>query len=360
MASLRTKLKRAESFLRPSQVGYLILFVTNRCNFRCDFCFYYDEIEKGEKADELSLDEIGKLAAGIGPLLQLSLTGGEPFLRSDFTELTSIMLDHTQALRVTVPTNASLTDKMVAYLEELLPRYPDTSFRLAFSIEGIGDEHDRLRSMPGSYQKVQESYAAISPLRQRFDNFALECNSVFSAGSETTLIPTIKHLAKEFRFDSISVTYARGNIKDPELQKISKQRYRETNDFIMGLDKRRKKGLIYPVVRGIAEVTRDIMMRTEFDGEFVTPCMGGKKLIVVSETGDVLPCEILGKTMGNLRDFDFALYDLLAEPANRDLLKWIEESECKCSFECALAANVAWHPSLYPRVLAATLRNIGK
>ena len=48
----------AKSFLDPRQVGYLIFYVTNRCNFRCKFCFYYAEIEKGRKPNELTLDEI--------------------------------------------------------------------------------------------------------------------------------------------------------------------------------------------------------------------------------------------------------------------------------------------------------------
>ncbi len=94
MLSLINKARRLESLVRPSQPGYVIFFVTNRCNFRCEFCFYYDEIEKGQKPDELSLDEIRRFAPTIGPLMQLSLTGGEPFLRKDFTEVTKILLDH--------------------------------------------------------------------------------------------------------------------------------------------------------------------------------------------------------------------------------------------------------------------------
>jgi len=74
----------------------------------------------------------------------------------------------------------------------------------------------------------------------------------------------------------------------------------------------------------------------------------------------VLPCEVLGKSMGNLRDYDFHLPSLLAAPKNKELLKWIKDSKCKCSFECAIAANVAWHPSLYPRILLSTIRNIIK
>jgi MoaA/NifB/PqqE/SkfB family radical SAM enzyme len=360
MVSLINKARRLESLVRPSQPGYVIFFVTNRCNFRCEFCFYYDEIEKGKKADELSLDEIRRIAPSIGPLMQLSLTGGEPFLRKDFAEVTSVLLDHTHAVRVTIPTNASLTDRIVAYLENLLPRYPDTFFRISFSIEGIGEKHDTLRSMAGSYKKIQESYAAISPLRDRFKNFSLESNSVFSADSENTLIDTIRHLSEEFNFDNISVTYARGKIKNPELQKVTQQRYREVNEFIEGLDKNKKKGIIIPLVRGVVEVSRDILMRTEFDDEFVTPCVAGKKLIVISETGDIQPCEILGKSVGNLRDYDYHLPSLLADTKSQDLLNWIEDTKCKCTFECAIAANVVWSPSLYPKILASSLRNIGK
>jgi MoaA/NifB/PqqE/SkfB family radical SAM enzyme len=360
MVSLIDKVRRLESLVRPSRPGYVIFFVTNRCNFRCNFCFYFDEIEKGQKADELSLDEIRRIAPGIGPLMQLSLTGGEPFLRKDFTEVTKVLLDHTHPVRVTIPTNGSLTSKTVAFLEEILPLYPDTFFRISFSIEGIGEEHDKLRSMPGSYKKVQESYAAISPFRERFDNFSLECNSVFSADSETTLINTIEHLSNEFSFDNMSVTYARGKIKDPELQKVTQERYREVNAFLESLEKKKKKGIVFPVVRGVSDVAHDILMRTEFDDEFVTPCLAGKKLLVISETGEVRPCEILSQTMGNLRDYGYDLGTLLGEPKQNELLNWIKDTKCKCTFECAIAANVAWHPTMYPKVLAASLRNIGK
>jgi len=87
-------LESLRSFLDPRQVGYLIFYVTNRCNFRCEFCFYYAEIEKGRKPNELSLDEIDQLTRKLGPLLQLSLTGGEPFLRKDLDEITHMFVEN--------------------------------------------------------------------------------------------------------------------------------------------------------------------------------------------------------------------------------------------------------------------------
>ena len=80
--------KNINAAFNPNQIGYVIFYLTNRCNFRCEFCFYYAEIEKGRKPEELTLPEIDQISKSVGSLLQLSMTGGEPFLRADFEEVT--------------------------------------------------------------------------------------------------------------------------------------------------------------------------------------------------------------------------------------------------------------------------------
>jgi radical SAM protein with 4Fe4S-binding SPASM domain len=364
LISIGKKIERsvglARAYLDPHQVGYLIFYVTNRCNFRCNFCFYSAEIEKGLKPEELTVDEILKMAEKIGPLLQLSLTGGEPFVRQEFPKITRILLDHTGARYVTIPTNASVTDRTVNYLNELLPAYPDTYFRLAFSIEGIEGEHDAIRSMPGSFQKIRETYKAIEPFRQRFGNLVVDSNSVYTARSENSLLETLKYLDKEFEFDNMSVTFARGDVPDPELKKVSQGHYIEINNFLESVKRRKEKRMFYPIWRGVRDVSRQNLMRTVFDDEFVTPCVAGRKLVIVSETGDVYPCEILGKKMGNLRDFDFDLHAALRTHESKELVKWIVDTKCKCSFECALAANVVWNASAYPKLVVSAIKNIGR
>jgi len=356
----RKTIKNSYSIINPNQVSYLIFYVTNRCNFRCNFCFYSAEIEKGLKPDEMSVDEIRRFAPTIGPLVQLSMTGGETFIRKEFSEIAGILIDATDARWVTIPTNASLTNKMVKFLEEILPRFPDTYFRLTFSIEGIGEDHDKLRSMPGSFKKIQKSYNIISPLRSKYSNLVLDCNSVFTASSETYLLSALKTINKDFKFDNMSVTYARGVIKDESLKNVSKKRYILINQFLENREKSKEKRLLYPLWRGVNSVSRDNLMRTVFDDEFVTSCVAGRKLLVVSETGEVQPCEILGKSLGNLRDHDWNLNRLLKQNSVNKLQKWIKETKCKCSFECALAANVVWKPKNYPKVLSSSIKNIGK
>jgi radical SAM protein with 4Fe4S-binding SPASM domain len=350
----------ARAYLHPRQVGYLIFYVTNRCNFRCNFCFYSAEIEKGLKPDEMTVDEIRRMAKKLGPLLQLSLTGGEPFIRNEFAAITRILLDHTGARYVTIPTNASMTERTVRFLEELLPAYPRTYFRIAISIEGIESEHDEIRSMPGSFGKIRATYQAIEPFRRQYGNLVIDSNSVYTARSENTLLATLKHLDREFQFDNISVTFARGEVADPELKKVSQHNYLRINEFLESVKRRREARLLYPLWRGVRDVSRQHLIRTVFYDEFVTPCVAGRKLAIVSETGDVYPCEILNRKMGNLRDFEYDLHAVLRTQESRQLVKWIKDSKCKCSFECALAANVVWNASTYPKLAVAALKNIGR
>jgi radical SAM protein with 4Fe4S-binding SPASM domain len=343
-----------------SQPGFLIFYVTNRCNFRCNFCFYGEEIEKGQKSDELTLEEIEKIAKTTGPLLQLSLTGGEPFLRKNLSEIVDVFIRHTDPWFVTIPTNASMPDRMAEFLEQVLPAHPETAFRITFSIEGIGKEHDDIRSMPGSFDNIVESHKVLSGIRARYSNLVMDANSVFTARSENTLKETLRHLDEKFAFDNLSITYARGNISDESLKQTSREKYEDINRFLESIQRSKESRFLYPVWRGVRDISRRNLIRTVFDDEFVNPCVAGRKIIVIGETGDVLPCEILGRSMGNVRDFDYDLKRLLASAENNELRKWIVESKCKCSFECALAANVAWNVAAYPQLLVSALKNIGR
>lgn len=350
----------ARSFFNRDQVSYLILYVTNRCNFRCNFCFYHAEVEKGRKVNELTLEEIKKISENLGPIIQLSITGGEPFLRDDLDEITDFFIKNNFVKYITIPTNASLTSRIVDYLEKVLPAYPDTYFRIPLSIDGIGEEHDKNRSFPGSYKRITESYAAISPLRNKYRNLVFDSNTVFTSNSQDTILETIRTIYRDFDFDNISVTYVRGDIKDEELKKMFFAKYLELNDYLENLIREKEDRLFYPVWRAVRDISREYLIRTVMDNKFITPCTAGRKLLIISETGNVYPCEILNRGMGNVRDYDFNIKRILSQPENMKLLRWIKDSKCKCTFECALAANVLWGKFSYIRLLKSAIKNIGK
>ena len=79
--------RQATSFKRLMTPGaqmpvYLLMFVTNRCNARCEHCFYWSELNTKVK-QELTVNEFDSLARSLGPMLQVTFTGGSPELRKD-------------------------------------------------------------------------------------------------------------------------------------------------------------------------------------------------------------------------------------------------------------------------------------
>jgi radical SAM protein with 4Fe4S-binding SPASM domain len=354
-------LKVVNAYANPNKIGYVIFYVTNMCNFRCNFCFYSEEIQKGLKKNLLTLDEINTFSKSLNGLLQLSLTGGEPFLRKDFDQITDIFITNTSVKFITIPTNASLQERMVRYLEYILPKFKDTFIRLTFSVDGIGKDHDENRSMPGSFQKIKEAYEAIGPLRKKYENLVLDTNTVFTSKTEKNFTEIIDYLEKNFDFDNHSITYARGNIPDEAMKTNSKTLYVKAINHLKNIERKKEKRFLYPLYRGVRDTSWENLIATVFDDKFVTPCVAGKKLIVVSEEGEVFPCEILGKDkmFGNLRDYDLQIYKLLKNYKSKDVTKWIKDTKCKCSFECALSANVTWNFSQYPKLIKNSIRNIG-
>ena len=67
-------------------IAYLRLSLTDRCNFRCEYCSPADYEEGGKL---LGREEIRRLAAAFGKLgiRRIRLTGGEPTLRKDVVEI---------------------------------------------------------------------------------------------------------------------------------------------------------------------------------------------------------------------------------------------------------------------------------
>jgi MoaA/NifB/PqqE/SkfB family radical SAM enzyme len=344
------------SIADPRQVGYLILYVTNRCNFRCNFCFYHQEIAAGRKPDELTLDEHRQIARKVGPLTQLSMTGGEPFVRKEFVEISQAYLEHTRPRYVTIPTNAWFTDRIVEYLERVVPAFPQSNFRLVLSVEDLDEEHDAIRDAAGSFERIVATHDAVSPLRERFDNLVLDANTVLTSRTESRVVDTLRELDRRFTFDNLSVTHARGKLADPALRAESRRVYRDVRAYLDQRHDPDEGRFLSSVWRAIDEVTYDHFERTVFDDEYVTPCVAGRKLVIVSETGEVHPCEILDRPLGNLRDHGFDLARVLSGPVARETVDWIRETQCRCGFECALAANAVWSPRSYPAVARAAVR----
>jgi cyclic pyranopterin phosphate synthase len=94
-------------------IGDLRLSVTDRCNFRCQYCMPAEGLPWLERAEILSFEEIERLVRVLGAMgvHDVRLTGGEPLVRRDFPRLASMLAAVDEVHDLSVTTNGYLLER---------------------------------------------------------------------------------------------------------------------------------------------------------------------------------------------------------------------------------------------------------
>lgn len=148
---------------------YIVLELTRRCNLRCKMCQYIDFLENTpvwqQREGELTTEEWRAVIDQIPRFSLVSFTGGELFVRRDFTELLRLACART---RVHFITNATMiSDEVAGEIVMLAPRH--MGFRgvnvICVSIEGPAETHDRIRRMRGGFERTIRGLRAMRAAR---------------------------------------------------------------------------------------------------------------------------------------------------------------------------------------------------
>lgn len=194
-----------EEELRLSE---LIVTVTNRCNHTCGFCYYHDHLNKA--ADELTIDEYRQVAATLGKLNILWISGGEPFLRKNLPEICRVFVEANQVDHVFIPTNGSRPDRIVEFTGQILAQNPGIRFTLMFSLEGTAELHDKIHGRPGAFAAVEESIRRVNFLRVRLlkqqRTFGILLNSVVTTQNIEQMPALLEYARNNLRVDSHSLS----------------------------------------------------------------------------------------------------------------------------------------------------------
>lgn len=134
------------------------------CNCRCRACDWWKlGVEKRE--GELSLATLTELFREAGRLgmTDYNIYGGEPLLREDFPAVLAAAKN--AGLSTSTTTNALLLEERA---HEIAPHLECC----AVSIDAIGEEHDKLRGIPGAFDRAVRGIEALKrtgrPVRLRF------------------------------------------------------------------------------------------------------------------------------------------------------------------------------------------------
>jgi MoaA/NifB/PqqE/SkfB family radical SAM enzyme len=159
---------------------HLIWFLTAKCNLKCLHCFYHDQISF--EKNELSFDEIRKTIELLSPMLSLSLTGGEPFLRDDLSAIVKILCEKNITDNLLLFTNGYNTENILCKVKDILSTCKTTKIYIGVSIDAYEAEHDKYRNKEGSYKRAVHTISELKKLQKVFRNFEIGINTTLHEG----------------------------------------------------------------------------------------------------------------------------------------------------------------------------------
>jgi MoaA/NifB/PqqE/SkfB family radical SAM enzyme len=315
---------------------FLILFINSICNMRCEHCFYWQQLNQ---RDDLSFQEIVALSEELGPIENLNLSGGEPFLRKEFDAICRQFIRRNGVREIYVPTNAWFTDKTVRAIRSVLKEPTLKLFAVEISLDGMPAFHDEFRKAPNSFRKAMQTYDALAALQREDPRLQIHAISVATEKN----MGEIRRLTT-FLFDRCpqmthhNLAIIRGERKNPTLQGPALQEYRDLYAYIRRLWAPREEGRYGSLVEPMLQWAK--LKSAEQQRQFVA-CRAGVLSAVIHANGDVGVCE-QRPPIGNLRKASFR--EIWYAHHAKEIRQSIARKECYCTNEIFMWSSIIYQP----------------
>lgn len=354
-------LRYAGHILRKNRPIQLTFFVTRKCNAKCPFCFYIRKQESpADDRPEITLQEIERLAPSIGSLLWMAFSGGEVYLRDDLVDISKIFYKHNKPSIILYSTNGLKPELIKDKTESILKGCPNSVIAVKLSLDGLSGEHDVLRGVPGSFDKVIETHNRLSELLGKYPNFELGINTVFCPSNQDNINEVFDFVKTLDHVKTHTLSMVRGKLWDETLQNVDLNKYRDSIKT-MESDLKKRSASRYSFMGARLKSAQDILQRrliyqTMSRQRRALPCYAGRLNLVLTETGDVFPCELLNQKFGNVRSYDYDVRKILQSNQAKSVVRQIRESGCYCSHECYFMTNILFNPRMYPSLIKEYLQ----
>ena len=327
----------------------LVLKYTNRCNFRCNYCYAYKE---DTFYDELKYEDLEKavklITDAFGNKLTVVFHGGEPLLRFKAIKHDApSLLKKFPEIDFSIQTNASLVnDEIASFLKEY-------KVSIGISIDGTDNESNSLRCFPKGDPSQYYTLKGVECLIKHGNHPS--ASIVLTRKNKDKIINTIKDLFDLGIRNYIVLDYfpaGRGKGKKDELAlsleenlRLRKELLLYINDHNLSHTDKQNKITERKTTQLIKKLVywRSMYMCSE------SPCGAGRRMLAVGADGNLFPCdefitndkEFIIDHVSNITDLKQALRD--SESVKKCYAHRIENiakcSKCIwrniCSFHCA-------------------------
>ena len=346
-------------FLKNEPVS-IVHFLTNRCNARCSFCFI-DFDDPNTFKGELTIEEIEKLTKSLGKsLLNVNLTGGEPFARKDIVDIAKLYIKNSTVQSMYITTNASLPDRIENFANIITNFEKNIELTFQISIDDFPEKHNKVRKIENLFESCIDTYfrlknhkknvnpvVSITVTHENCDDIENIFNYLFYKSKINALKCTIVrdegvYKTPREKREKIFSAYSWLTNKISELTKTGEIKNYNTKSLQGKLHNRKDK------------ISWDLTKKMYLDPHYVSPCYAGGLFGIITASGLVYPCEILeDKILGDLRKNNMDFMKIWKSKETLEAKNFIKKTNCHCTYECALTYNILGNWRYQPKLVGS-------
>ena len=288
-----------------------------------------------------------KVSETMPPVTDLWLSGGEPTLRRDLDSIVDVFVTNNGVNRLIIPTNGLIKDRVHSIVDHALGKH-DIDLYLNIALDGYGETHDRIRGVPGNWDKALNCITSLYPLKEKYaDRFRLNVNTVVCAENYEEIEKLGEFMWANYKLDGQYFNIVRGEtlvgvaIKQipmaalPRIYAFASSLTKLYGDRMFASDeasRRFVKNLAY--VGAITTHYRTQHVNFQESSAWPFPCTAGETAVVIDYNGDVRACELRQK-FATLADYDYDFGALWASQDRQAELGQIDGgNSCWCTHVC--------------------------
>ena len=296
---------------------------------------------------ELTLSEYTEFFRSNREIIWLSITGGEPFLRRDLTDIVISALENIDKLRVVnIATNGSLPRRIEKSLSEILDSAKKPVYiSVEVSLDGKEPIHNEIRGVKDAYQRSLETFRRLRRLKEEFkaEFFDVKFEYTISKYNSGMLKETIEELVNEkypIGLDDFIITFAHKSFFYDNLEgDVSAKTDITLKEVSWFLENYPRKKLFNRITRSY------LKMSLRYFGEnWKPPCVACENSCFINPYGDVYPCITMNYYLGNLRSDGFSLRDILNNNRSEIFRRKIRENCMTCWTSCEAYPTIIFRP----------------
>lgn len=213
------------------QIRKLRLSLTDKCNLRCHYCMPVDQVFMGEK-NYLTPEQIKDIVAELTRygLQELRLTGGEPLMRKNFSEIALSLAQF--PLKLGITTNGIFLDRYFDVLKKAKINH------LNISLDSLNEENFKKITFGNHFHRVIENTLEAKRL-----GFNVKINTVAMRGINDHEIEDFIQFSEENKIEVrflelMRIGYACGEQKDQFISadELMKKIHRKLTPIKVALD----------------------------------------------------------------------------------------------------------------------------